>query len=454
MSLDEGRQNRVGMVRSAHTLQEKNLMLLAAAADIFSLHKPWDKVKSGMSDARIREFYAFIAGLWPTDTDYLSLLPKPDGTLRALYLGENDPEMMLENVFRFSLYADHIIVMNPFDNPNVMAEQFNPVRKPGEWRIQTLRLIYHLRILAPWITAGLVTLIPDPGDFDFKLRRSTWDLAQKRLGTNFLSDEDIDSSIERRKVHDIFYMSPPDYVARMAKQSIPEITDKEVADLVAYMEKARVDNPLLLNQTLDKMPDQLTAVRVGANLEMGLFLCQTMGAFPYTNVKFRWREILSAADKLDPSAQTWSPLTNAFGNLNFKFLNNVDSNFAVTMRKEGRLGGFRSYIRKLWDTVDGNPDPSRIDMLAREFKDELEGEYSKVEAEWSEIDRDLMKWAIPAIGGVISSVGAILTGHYSLAVPGGGFGLGGVNELIQAHMKRTAFRKKTPLSVFIDLNKK
>jgi hypothetical protein len=113
------------------------------------------------------------------------------------------------------------------------------------------------------------------------------------------------------------------------------------------MEKRRAENPLLPNDTLDNMPGQMTAMRMGANLEMGLFMCQTMGAFPYTNVKFRWKEILGAADQLDSGAQVWSPLTNAFGNLHFKFLNNVDSNFAVEMRKAGRLEGFRACLRGL-----------------------------------------------------------------------------------------------------------
>src|SRR5271165_6741070 len=88
LTLDEGRLNRIGIVRSSTSLREKNLALLAATADIFRLHLPWDKVKSGMSDARIREFYQFIAGLWPIDTDYRALLPTPDTSLRALYLGE------------------------------------------------------------------------------------------------------------------------------------------------------------------------------------------------------------------------------------------------------------------------------------------------------------------------------------------------------------------------------
>ena len=303
--------NRIGIVRSSTSLREKNLALLAATADIFRLHLPWDKVKSGMSDARIREFYQFIAGLWPIDTDYRALLPTPDTSLRALYLGEYEPELMLQNVFRFSLYADQIILINPFDNPNLMAEKFNPVVNPGEWRLQTLRLVYHLSLLAPWIVAGLVILVPDPGDFDRSLRTNTWELAAKRFAEAGLSNADIEASSMSRKTQNTFYLSPPQYIARIAREAIPGIADQEVKELLDYVEKRREEDPLLPNQTLDKIPAQLTAYRMGANLEMGLFLCQTIGAFPYTNVRFRWNEILKAGDELGPSAQLWSPLTSA-----------------------------------------------------------------------------------------------------------------------------------------------
>jgi hypothetical protein len=47
---------------SAETLHDKNVALLGAATEIFGLNGPWDKVKDGLSDARIREFYRFIAG--------------------------------------------------------------------------------------------------------------------------------------------------------------------------------------------------------------------------------------------------------------------------------------------------------------------------------------------------------------------------------------------------------
>jgi len=441
-------------VHQAQTLKDKNLVLLAAATDIFGLHQPWDKVKGGMSDARIKEFHQFIAALWPLDTDYEALLPRPDGTLRALYLGENDPEMMMENVFRFSLYADEIILVNPFDNPNVVAEKFNPAINPGQWRLQTLRLVFHLQMLTPWIVSGLVKLIPDPGDFDRKLREETWKLAGERLAANPVTRQDVDKSHARKKTQDLFYMVPDDYVRRSIKEDKPDRSDEEIEKVVAYFRAYRAEHPLLLNATMDKMPGQMTAMRMGANLEMGLFLCRKMGAFPYTNVPFRWKEILSASDQLDGSAKVWSPLTNAFGSLDFKFLNNVESNFAVTMRQEERLGSFRAYMRKIWNAVDGEPDPAKIETLARDFKDELEGEYAKAQADWSAIDTTLMKWAVPAIVGAFSSVAAVATGHLDLALPTGGFAVAGVNELIQAHRKRAEFRKKTPLSVFIDLNER
>jgi hypothetical protein len=149
----------------------------------------------------------------------------------------------------------------------------------------------------------------------------------------------------------------------------------------------------------------------------------------------------------------WTPLTRAFGDLDFKFLNNVDSQFAVNIREEGRLSNFRSYLRRLWETVNGDMDITRSEMLARDFRDELAGEYAKAQAEWSAIDRDLMKWAVPAIGGALAAGGGLITGHLNVAIPGAGFVGKGVNELIQAHMKREEFRKKTALSVFIDLEK-
>lgn len=175
---------------------------------------------------------------------------------------------------------------------------------------------------------------------------------------------------------------------------------------------------------------------------------EDMGSFPYTNVRFRWKEILAAKEDLDETAQTWSPLTNAFQQLPFRFLNKVDSGFACTLRKEQRLEGFRSYLRRLWNTVGGELDIAKAEPLARDFRDELTQASSEAQAEWGAIERDFAQRAVPTIGT------ALVTGIFSPVIAASGLAVAGLGEIIQEEMKRREFRKKVPMSVFIDLERK
>ena len=447
LSLDEEAASRDRLAQSARTLVDKNRAILEATKDIFQLDRPWNAVKDGMSDARISAFYQFVVSLWPEGTSADIILPPPDDSLRALYLGENEPEMMLENVFRFSLYADQILLVNPFPNPNTLAEKFNPVVHPGEWRIQTLRTVYQLKMLTPWVESGLVILIPDPGELDRELRTKTWDLAEERLKGFRPTSADIESSMLRNRTRRAFLLAPRSYHERILRTTNPNLTEAFAKQVLDEIERDRVEDPLLPHDTIDRMPDQMMVANMGTNLEMGTYICQATGAFPYTNVKFRWNEILRANGSLDATAQVWSPLTHAFQQLKFKFLNNVDSDFACALREEGRLESFRGYLRKLWRTLGGEPDLSKLEAMARDFRDELTQEYKQAQAEWDAIDRQLLKWAVPTLGS------AVVTGLISPAI-GSGLVVAGVGELVQSHLKRREFRKKVPMSVFIDLDKK
>jgi hypothetical protein len=374
--------------------------------------------------------------------------------LRALYLGEYEPELMVENVVRFSLYADQILLTNPFQNPNNIAEKYNPIVHPEEWKAETLKLLFHLMILAPWIDDGLVVLIPNPGEFNWDLRIKTWTLATERLKGWTPSDEDLDESQFKKRMQREFLRAPRQYWDRMAREVEPSLSDSDREVFLDRIEHDRASDPLLLNETMDNMPPQLCMTHTGANLEMGMYICQATGAFPYTNMRFRWKEILTTAlPHLDSTAEAWSPLTNAFQQLRFKFLNNVDPKFVTTIRSEGRLEGFRSYLRNVWNTVGGEPDPDKSESLARDFRDELTQAFNEAQADWSLIDRDLLKWGIPRMaGGLVGGLAAAsATGHMSLGLPGMGFAVAGVSELIQAAMKRREFRKKVPMSIFIDL---
>src|SRR5579863_6627400 len=63
----------------ALSLHERNLILIAAVADIFGLARGKDiwEVKKDISDDQVRAIYQVIADLWPPDTDLNNLLPVP-----------------------------------------------------------------------------------------------------------------------------------------------------------------------------------------------------------------------------------------------------------------------------------------------------------------------------------------------------------------------------------------
>jgi len=109
-------------------------------------------------------------------------------------------------------------------------------------------------------------LIPDPGDFNRQLRVKTWNLAAGRLKGWKPSDQDMEHALIRERTQNMFLMAQRDYLERMARESNPGISDDDVRRTVDYTEQQRANHPLLPNDTLDKMPGQFTASRMGANL--------------------------------------------------------------------------------------------------------------------------------------------------------------------------------------------
>jgi hypothetical protein len=435
-------------------LRERNKILLRAIVDIFGLGKAknLDELKSKISNEQIKHLYQVIAGLWPLNTNLADLLHPNDTTLRALYMGDVLPDQLVRNVCRFSLYADEILIVDPFHHPLTMREEFSPLVNPGQWKMDTLKLIAFAMFLGPWIEAGLVTLVPDPGNFDYSLRKKTWELAIARSKEAPLTEEDLEEfePAAKEEFFRMVLMMPEQYLSRKVREAVPGISDEDVRNTLEHLHGMRRADPLALDQKIEDVGAQTMVTRTGANLELGMYLCHMTGAFPYTNLKVRWREILSVSKELPEDAQVWSPLTHAFQQLDFKFLNQVDPSFAYSLRGDGRLESFRVFLRRLWKEVGGEPDANKAQGLARDFGDELTAEYQKAVADWEEIDQSLLKqFGTTLLGGA----SAIVTGALNFQIPLAGVAMAGVLELLNSRLKRRGFRKKVPMSVLIDLSK-
>jgi hypothetical protein len=90
------------------------------------------------------------------------IMPAPHSGLRGLYLGDIERDLILKTLIRFSLYTDQLFVVNPVHNPWVLRAEYNPIDNPDQFKADTIRVLYFLFQIAPWIESGIVQLILDP----------------------------------------------------------------------------------------------------------------------------------------------------------------------------------------------------------------------------------------------------------------------------------------------------
>jgi hypothetical protein len=437
--------------------KDRNIFFIESVADLLGLRKPedWKRIKRDLSDEQVRQVYALVDFLWPVSTDLAALLPKPDQRLRGLFVGTERPESILENIVRYSLYSDEILVVSPFMNPRCIAPKYNPISYPAKYKADLLKLIHMLFQLEPWIRSGIVSLIPDPGDFDYSLRKTTWELGRQRWSGKPIPRDDFPDFERYAKADFGRFMArtPEAYRRKIIQGASPELDESGIQKALDIIESAHKSDPLALEQPVDE-GGEIQRHFTGANLEMGLYIAQMTGAYLFTNLKTRWEEILSVAKELPESGAVWSPLTYAFQQTNFRFLDLVPPRFAYEMRMEGRLEPLRGFLRKIWNQVGGSPDLSKANNLARDFGDELKDQVSRTEADWKKIDQSLLAWLSGTASGALLTLGGIATGKLSHAIPSLGFSVAAVGQLLAARMKRSRFRKSVPLSVFIDLKRR
>ncbi len=450
------------------SLKERTTALIDAVREIMGITRQidWGKIKETISSNHVRAIYGVIADLWPRETDLDSILPEPSDTeLRALYLGDVKALDIVRNVFRFSLYSDRIYIVDPFFKPWELGREFNPLEAPGQWVPDALKLVYFLLLLEPWIKNEIVVLIPDPGSFDRKLRESTWELGKTRLSAIPLDEADF-NEFEPKMIEEyarLFYCQPDEILSNQLRRKFPDITEKELTDELLFAAKVRKGDLLSPEKTRLNGDGYLMIGRTGANLEMSLYLAQLLDAFPYTSTKRKWKELSFVAEAISETARIWTPLTRGFQNLTFNFLDDVDTTFACNMRLDGRLSGFRDFLRHIWLELSSKATNPHDAEPARAFADRLTYEHNKATEEWKKINEDWLSFAHSVSWGQIlamlgtaptQGIKPIIEGGLHWAIPAGGFCIGGVLELLKLRCKRRTFRKAVPMSVFIDLAKR
>ncbi|HSD39476.1 MAG TPA: DUF4238 domain-containing protein [Rhodocyclaceae bacterium] len=282
---------------TVRSIRERNLVLIRGINRILELNADtsWLDVRRQLSDEQVRKIHELFAALWPTDTRLVELLPRPQSQRsRALYLGMTDARTA-SNVVGMLAYIDELVLVHPFVNANGVRPEFSPTHHPAKFREQTLRSVFLLLILEPYIRDGRVHLIPDPLDYDAGFRGEIMGIAEDssldevELGP---IDKALADAFSRDEMMRVIKRLPPSNMKAYIAQHSPEESEATIDAVVRIWKEELESDPLAL---LDPPPSSEAGgefkILKGFARETGLFIATLTGSFIYTDSDTNWRRL-------------------------------------------------------------------------------------------------------------------------------------------------------------------
>ncbi|WP_447784915.1 hypothetical protein [Pseudomonas germanica] len=302
------------------SLRERNLIFIHRVCSVLGLDdgKEWIDIQTELSDEQVVEIHKAITTIWPDDTNLRELWPRPNpNKFRGVYMGLIDPRTVIDSVLNWTTYFDEVVLLNPFPNPSSVTPKFNPIENPGQHKAQTLKNVFLLMQLEPFIEAGIVHLVPDPADLDLSFRHAFMAIARGKpeipgLGEDEtglferLVKEDTSRAITQRHLESVI---------SHIRQANPHVPLDEATRAAIEMQQLRRLDPFALLQPPGD--GDLLIVR-SMNLELGMLTAQLMGAVLYADHLPFWRLLQNAVTSATvPADVLWTPLVEAIETAEF-----------------------------------------------------------------------------------------------------------------------------------------
>lgn len=297
------------------------------------------------------------------------LLPTAENELVTVYAADPQPYSLVNNVKRLSTYVDRIIVVDPFHKPWYYRRERGPLDSPESWVPHTLKMMYFMTFLEPWISDGIVTLLPNPGDFDVKFRDYMERLAEERVRkTLSLTDVEVLEEDSSDLIDMARYLAPEsdDMIRDLLQHQMGPTPEAEISRFLRLVKSVREHDPLVFRgrAVYSTMLEGGSSV----NAEMHVNLAQFFGAFPSTFHEFEWNGLLSVTDSYQEETRKWAVFTQTLQELLLPFFDGMDNTIALELRREGYLSAVRTLLRKVWIESGGNFNERVVSEMTRELK--------------------------------------------------------------------------------------
>ena len=296
------------------SIRERNLLLFTGMTKVLGIaeDRDWVTVRREITDKKIRDVYGLYDALWPRETNLLAMLPKPDGEARAIYTGVLHPSVISNCALGLSLYFDELLIEHPFIHPRTVNKEFSPLEHPETYRQEFLKSVVLFMAIMPLVEQGLVTLFPDPCNFDFHLRDQMFKMARFRSRGMEVDPKEEAGFMEMMKEEHKrgMLLLPRKALRHQVLRDSPELDEKAVEAVLDGFDMLRERDPLAVLQegSLEGGKDggQLMPFKMAPNFEITMYLAQATGSCIVTDSVFRWRELMAAAGR---GIQGASPLT-------------------------------------------------------------------------------------------------------------------------------------------------
>ncbi|MFH6948493.1 hypothetical protein ACHRV6_08395 [Flavobacterium sp. FlaQc-51] len=440
------------MINKNLTFNDLNLQFYDALNQIFVINKnqTWSDLSKRITLDKISETYKVFGEIFPPNLDRYALLPKNDAKekLTSIFHGVLDGKSIINNIARYSLYSDEIIVFHPLQNPNLTSPEYSPILKPNLWKSEFVNALYFYIVLQKWVKKGLIHLIESPFSFELETFEMFRDLASKRVNET----EDIFKDPSVKAEHDAMMYEklrtsilglPSEAIEQTLKKALPHYSNSQIKNTALEMKEHRKTQPLYVEFQDDK-EGELIVNKSGGNIEMIESLCRLTGAHSYTT-----QHVIKKQLELRGTNPFWTKFGTLYSGLNMTYLDNVDTTFALNMREEERISGVRKSFRELSSFLE----QTELDKLTEDkilhFSDKFNFEVKKSEEEWMKIITDAKKVNAMAVTGS-ATIGAIID-PTKIILPA--IGIPSSIAIVEYFKKRglKSYRAKDPYSVFVDL---
>lgn len=408
-------------------------------------------ITKDVSDGAIKRTYGRLPYFFPHSAPYRQICNSiASDHLSGFYWGSPNVNRVATHLTRYSLYTSHIIVTNPFCDMMRYHLDASPLDRPGIWKQQVINKAMFLVSLEPWIREGIITLLPPIKWTDHEFfKEKLVPVAENRFAAY---SEDQQSALEFEGFLEIARCFHPDDMSSFVDNFMQGAPKSLVDGIVSIVHDEFRTNPA---RYLFSGPgnEQMIAMGTSHNLESAVFTAELCGSYMLFGEKQYQREYRFASQR-NPSDDCVVPtdaltqLSFAFAELEFSFLNCVDLGFALSLRKEGKLSGLRTFLNDLWRKVSSVEGIERLNA-DRYFREEIVDQYNTYKEEWKDISKNLGRQAVASAGGAAL---AVLSGKLEISVAMGGLAGFQLKQLLDSYSSRQQ-HQRLPLGIFLQLDR-